>query len=93
MTNEMDNINLNSTTELNNYINDMSMALVLEAIKHFKTKHFRRGDDNDFDERYFYNKNELALFLKLNTNPEVNYRTEYYDNCPEKIFCYVVYRN
>lgn len=92
MKNKMNNINPNSTTEVNNYIDDMSMTLVLEAVKHFK-KHFRKADPYDFDERYFYNKNELALFLKLNTNPEVNYRTEYYDNCPEKIFCYVVYRN
>lgn len=66
-------------------------ALILEAVKHF-SKRFRKGDENDFDERYFYNKTELNRFLELNKNPQVKIREEYDENNPTEIYCYIAYR-
>ena len=72
-------------------LNEVSNSLVLEAVKHF-SKRFRRTDKSDVDERYFYNKDELTKFLKLNKNPKVKIYTKYDSNFPDRIFCYIAYR-
>lgn len=72
-------------------LNEVSNSLVLEAVKHF-SKRFRKSDDEDVDERYFYNKIELNRFLELNKNPQVKIRAEYDDKIPNKVFCYIAYR-
>lgn len=72
-------------------LNETTNSLILEAVKHF-SKRFRKSDEEDVDERYFYNKNELTRFLELNKNPKVKIRTEYDEKIPNKVFCYIAYR-
>lgn len=65
--------------------------IVSEAVKHF-SKRFRKGDKDDFDERYLYSQAEVDKFFELNKNPNVKVRKEYYEKMPDKIFCYILYR-
>lgn len=82
----------NSVTTLNQQLDSTINNLVIEAVKHFKTKRFRKNEEDDFDERYFYHQSEIDAFFKLNTNPNVKMRIEYDTQIPNKIFCYVLYR-
>ena len=73
-------------------IEEINSSLVKEAVKHFSTKHYRSGNKDDFDERYFYHKEEVDLFFKLNKNPKVKVRIEYEEKQPNQIYCYILYR-
>ena len=74
----------------NNEIELYNIALVKEAVRHFNTKKFVPTKEEPFDERYFFNKEEIDVFLKMNKNPRVHYR-----ECTDDLgnfFCYEIYR-
>lgn len=72
-------------------INTSIDSLILEAVKHF-SKRFRKGEEEDFDERYFYSQKDIDKFFELNTNPNVKVRKKYDEKFPDKVFCYILYR-
>lgn len=72
-------------------IDETVNSLVREAVTHF-SKRFRKGDKDDFDERYFYSENEVRKFFELNKNPNVKMRIEYSKIFPNKIDYYILYR-
>ena len=91
-------LNLNKATEFNQYINDMEMKEVKEAVEHFQ-KGFRvtveTPEDEEgepLDEFILMHKEQVELFKELNTNLKVKIRTEFLDE-QKKIVCgYILYR-
>lgn len=74
---KIEEINLNKLEGLNEYIDQNMLAQVNEAVKHFTKR--KRATEDDFDERYFYSVNLLALFQQKNKNPEVKVEIIYRD--------------
>lgn len=68
-------LNLNKTRGLNEYISQNLISQVNEAIKHFSMR--KRFVEDDFDERYFYSFELLQLFEKKNKNPDVKIEIVY----------------
>lgn len=76
--------------KISNEFSKISSTLVREAVKHFKTKHFRSEDENDFDERYLFTQKEVEEFVKLNKNPAVKIR--YVEDKIDGFLYYELYR-
>ena len=87
-----DEITIENIQTFDTQIEEINSSLVKEAVKHFSTKQFRPADKDDFDERYFYHKEEVDLFFKLNKNPKVKVRIEYEKDRPNQVYCYILYR-
>lgn len=91
-------LNLNKATEFNQYINDMKMKEVKEAVEYFE-KGFRvtveTPEDEEgepLDEFVLMHKEQVELFKELNTNPRVKIRTEFLDEQKKIVYGYVLYR-
>ena len=44
------------------------------------------------DEFVLMTKEQVQLFQKLNTNPQVKVKIEWYDDTQQEIYCYILYR-
>ena len=91
-------LNLNRNEDFDQYINDMAIKEVKEAVKYF-SKTFRVTEDTPFDEDdealdefVLMHKSQVDLFKQMNTNPQVKIRIEYLDEQEKLIYGYILYR-
>ena len=84
---------LNTIQGFNAYLKNSTNAYkeVKAALKYF-SHNFRKSDPNDVDEFVLMTKEQVQLFQKLNTNPQVKVKIEWYDDTQQEIYCYILYR-
>lgn len=91
-------LDLNNNEDFAQYINNMEIKEVKEAVKYFKNN-FRVTEDTPFDEEgepldefVLMHQTQIELFKQLNTNPKVKIRIEYLDEQEKLIYGYILYR-
>ncbi len=91
--NPINNTQQDKNKEFYEYLDDISLKEVKEAVKYF-SKRFRITEDNQKDEFVLMTKEQVALFNELKVEPygEVKTRIEYMDKEHTQIYCYILYR-
>lgn len=91
--NPINNTQQDKNKEFYEYLDDISLKEVKEAVKYF-SKRFRITEDNQKDEFILMTKEQVALFNQLKVEPygKVKTRIEYMDEKHTRIYCYILYR-